>query len=100
MKSNKLAAKRFKKELNKMLFPEIWKFWWQVIKVHVNDGIKEDSLEAAPGLERRSGFTRKPRRGAAASTFSLSPRARGLKLNVSLHKTQVKEDEWAGPQQV
>lgn len=24
-----------------MLFPEIWKFWWQVIKVHVNDGIKE-----------------------------------------------------------
>lgn len=28
-----------------MLFPEIWKFWWQVIKVHVNDGIKEQRTD-------------------------------------------------------
>lgn len=58
------------------------------------------SLGAAPGLERRSGLIRKPRRRAAAAAVSLTPRARGLELNVSLRKKQVKEGEWAGPQQV
>lgn len=28
-----------------MLFPGTWKFWWQVIKVHVNDGIKEQRTD-------------------------------------------------------